>query len=72
MKHHTYEDGLKYKADYKWQEPGTVKNCPKCKHHLELIENKPNYYGKPWWCYKWQWQFSEDDFPGMECQAQEK
>ena len=72
MKHHTFEDGLKYRPDYKWPDPNTESECPQHKHHLELIENKPNYYGKPWWCYKCQWQFSEDDFPGMECQAQEK
>ena len=41
MKHHTYEDGLKYKADYKWPEPGTVKTCPKCKRPLELCEDSP-------------------------------
>ena len=52
MKHHTYEDGLKYKPDYKWPEPGTVKNCPKCKRPLELCEDSPSYYGKPWWSYK--------------------
>ena len=23
MKHHTFEDGLKYKPDYKWPKPGT-------------------------------------------------
>ena len=72
MKNHTFEDRLKYRPDYKWPDPNTERECPQHKHHLELIENKPNYYGKPWWCYKCQWQFSEDDFPGMECQAQEK
>ena len=30
MKHHTFEDGLKYRPDYQWPEPGTEKKCPKC------------------------------------------
>ena len=36
MKHHTFEDGLKYKPDYKWPKPGTEKKCPTCKRTLEL------------------------------------
>ena len=51
MKHHTFEDGLKYRPDYEWPEPGTEKKCPKCQRELELVENSPSYYGKPWWCY---------------------
>ena len=47
MKHHTFEDGLKYKPEYKWPKPGTEKKCPKCKIPLELCEDKPSYYGKP-------------------------
>ena len=31
-----------------------------------------DYYGKPWWCYKCKWQFSEEDFPNMECPSQAK
>ena len=72
MKHHTFEDGLKYKPDYKWPEPGTERKCPRCSHSIELVEDKPNYYGKPWWCSRCKWQFSEEDFPGMECPSQEK
>lgn len=72
MKHHTFEDGLKYKPDYKWPEPGTERKCPRCSHSIELVEDKPNYYGKPWWCSRCKWQFSEEDFPDMECPSQEK
>jgi len=39
MKHHTFEDGLKYRPDYEWPEPGTEKKCPKCQRELELVEN---------------------------------
>ena len=72
MKHSIYEGGLKYRPDYKWPNPGTDRKCPRFEHSLEIIEDKPNYYGKPWWCYKCQWQFSEEDFPGMKCEIQEK
>lgn len=67
-KHTTYEDGLKYRPDYKWPEAGSQRECPKCKNQLELQENLPTYYGKPWWCYDCQWQFSEDDFADKSSQ----
>ena len=38
---------------------------------LELVENSPSYYGKPWWCYKCQWQFSEEDFAKMDSSEEE-
>ena len=71
MKHHTFEDGLKYRPDYEWPETGTEKKCPKCQRELELVENNPSYYGKPWWCYKCQWQFSEEDFAKMDSSEEE-
>ena len=71
MKHHTFEEGLKYRPDYEWPEPGTEKICPKCQRELELVENSPSYYGKPWWCYKCQWQFSEEDFAKMDSSEEE-
>ena len=71
MKHHTFEEGLKYRPDYEWPEPGTDKKCPKCQRELELVENSPSYYGKPWWCYKCQWQFSEEDFAKMDSSEEE-
>ena len=71
MKHHTFEEGLKYRQDYEWPEPGTEKKCPKCQRELELVENNPSYYGKPWWCYKCQWQFSEEDFAKMDSSEEE-
>ena len=72
MKHHTFEDGLKYKPDYKWPKPGTEKKCPKCKIPLELCEDKHSYYGKPWWCYKCKWQFSEEDFEAIKSSKKSK
>ena len=71
MNHHTFEEGLKYRPDYEWPEPGTEKKCPKCQRELELVENSPSYYGKPWWCYKCQWQFSEEDFAKMDSSEEE-
>ena len=71
MKNHTFEEGLKYRPDYELPEPGTEKKCPKCQRELELVENSPSYYGKPWWCYKCQWQFSEEDFAKMDSSEEE-
>ena len=61
MQHHTFEEGLKYRPDYTWPKEGTKRDCPKCKDTLELVENNPSYYGKPWWCAPCRWQFSEED-----------
>ncbi len=59
--YHTYENGLKYKPDYKWPENGSQKDCPRCNDSLEIVKKDNAYYGKPWWCSKCQWQFSEED-----------
>ena len=71
-KHHTSEDGYKYKPDYKWPDLGTIKNCPRCNDELELIENKDSYFGKPWWCAPCQWQFSEEDLATLEEKLDDK
>ena len=71
MKHHTFEDGLKYRPDYEWPEPGTERNCPQCNKPIELVEDRPTYYGKPWWCSKCKWQFSEEDFADMKSEEEE-
>lgn len=63
--HHVFEDKLKYKPDYKWPEEGSSEDCPKCSSQMELNEEKPSYYGKPWWCYKCQWQFSVEDLEDL-------
>ncbi|MBT3300176.1 MAG: hypothetical protein HN657_02015 [Candidatus Marinimicrobia bacterium] len=59
--HHTHEKGLKYKEDYLWPALDAKRNCPKCNEALERQEDEPTYFGKPWWCGKCQWQFSEED-----------
>ena len=59
--YHTYENGLKYKPDYKWPKEGSQRDCPKCDGILEVVEKNKAYYGKPWWCFSCQWQFSEED-----------
>lgn len=64
-KHHTSEEGYKYKPDYKWPVDGSVKDCPRCKEELELVENKKTYFGKPWWCAPCQWQYSEEDLEDL-------
>lgn len=60
-KHHTSEEGYKYKPDYSWPDKGAKKDCPRCNDALELVENKDTFFGKPWWCAPCQWQFSEED-----------
>ena len=72
MKHHTFEDGLKYKPDYKWPKPGTERKCPTCKRTLELCEDSPSYYGKPWLCFKCKWQFSEEDLEEIKASKKYK
>ena len=59
--HHTPDPSLKFRPDYKWPDEGTERNCPKCKSLMQLNENNPAYYGKPWWCPKCQFQFSEEE-----------
>mgnify|MGYP003958417157 FL=1 len=61
QEHHTYENGLKYRPDYKWPEKGTERDCPRCNDSLELVDDLKTYFGKPWWCVPCQWQFSEED-----------
>ena len=38
--HHTFENGLKYKPDYKWPESGSERNCP----NLIIIWNWQKMY----------------------------
>ncbi len=47
--------------NYRWPEKDTQRNCPKCGELLQLNEQSPQYYGKPWWCGPCKWQFSEED-----------
>ena len=70
--HHTYENGLKYKPDYKWPEKDTVEICPRCNDTLELISEHKAYFGKPWWCTKCQWQFSVEDLENINSKKEKK
>ena len=70
--YHTYESGLKYKPDYEWPENNEKRNCPRCGDGLEIIEKRPTYYGKPWWCAPCQWQFSVDDLDKAELDSKEE
>ena len=72
QQYHTLEEGFKYKPDYEWPEDGCEQDCPRCGESLELIENKPSYYGKPWWCAPCQWQFSQDDLSQAEVDSKEE
>lgn len=56
-----FDDPLKFRPDYEWPEKGSERDCPKCGTGMQLVENRPEYFGKPWWCHKCKWQFSEDD-----------
>jgi hypothetical protein len=51
----------KFRSDYAWPKKGTIRHCPKDQTELQLMDNEPNYYGKPWWCATCQWQYSEED-----------
>ena len=57
----TYDPAIKFNPDYVWPKEGTERNCPKCETAMQLVDNDPTYFGKPWWCYKCKWQFSEED-----------
>lgn len=72
QEHHTFENGLKYRPDYKWPESGTERDCPRCNEYLEIIENVKTYFGKPWWCAPCQWQFSEEDLDKIETKSKAK
>lgn len=55
------DNDIKFRPDYKWPKDGSERKCPKCDNPLELQNNSPAYYGKPWWCPVCQWQYSEED-----------
>ena len=57
----TYDPAIKFKPDYVWPEEGAERNCPKCETAMQLVDNDPTYFGKPWWCPQCKWQFSEED-----------
>ena len=59
--HHTPDPALKFRPDYRWPDKGTERNCPQCESAMQLTENNPAYYGKPWWCPQCQFQFSEEE-----------
>ena len=59
--HHTPDPALKFRPDYQWPDEGTERNCPQCESVMQLNEDNPAYYGKPWWCPQCQFQFSEEE-----------
>ena len=67
--HRKPDPAIKFKPDYKWPEPGNERNCPADPTiPWQLNEDDPAYYGKPWWCFKCQFQFSEEDLTqGVNC-----
>lgn len=60
-KHRTFDPSIKFKPDYQWPQEGTHRQCPRCGIEMQLNENAETYFGKPWWCSKCQWQFSEEE-----------
>ena len=65
----SYDGGFKFKPNYKWPEKGNERNCPTDPTvPWQLNDDDPSYFGKPWWCYKCQFQFSEEDvMKGITC-----
>lgn len=61
MNKHNENSNYKFRPEYIWPEAGTEENCPKCNSSLQLLENNPAYYGKPWWCEPCQWQYSVEE-----------
>ncbi|NOZ75575.1 MAG: hypothetical protein GXO90_09435 [FCB group bacterium] len=59
-----YEDPIQFRPEYSWPDPGTAANCPHCGESMQLIDPRPEYFGKPWWCSTCQWQFSQEDLAG--------
>ncbi|MFQ6606847.1 MAG: hypothetical protein ACE5DP_04285 [Fidelibacterota bacterium] len=59
--HKTPQPEIKFSPKYEWPSEGTQRDCPRCGTSLQLMEAKPTYFGKPWWCPECQWQFSEKD-----------
>ena len=57
----TPEISVKFRPDYQWPDADAQRLCPKCETPLQLQEDVPEYYGKPWWCASCQWQYSEED-----------
>ena len=49
-----FENKLKFKPDYKWPDPEKERECPRFHHLLELADDRPTFFGKPWWCYRCQ------------------
>jgi len=65
-KHTTYDPAIKFRSDYEWPEEGTERNCPTCSTPMQLNDNVETYLGKPWWCPKCQWQYSEEDLSDQD------
>ena len=65
---HTPDPSFKFRPDYEWPKEGSERNCPRCDSSMQLNEDNPAYFGKPWWCPKCQFQFSEEDLTkGVNC-----
>ena len=68
----SYEEGFKYRPDYEWPKLDEARECPRCGDVLEIVEDKPTYYGKPFWCAPCQWQFSIEDLEKAEIDSKEE
>lgn len=65
-KYTTYDPPIKFRENYAWPEKGTLRNCPRCDTQMQLNDNDETYLGKPWWCPKCQWQFSEKELADQD------
>ncbi|MFQ6613583.1 MAG: hypothetical protein ACE5D1_01955 [Fidelibacterota bacterium] len=65
-----YENPIQFRPEYSWPEPGAEADCPRCGEQMQRVEPRPEYFGKPWWCSKCQWQFSQEDLATKEAPVQ--
>jgi ssDNA-binding Zn-finger/Zn-ribbon topoisomerase 1 len=65
-KYTIYDPAIKFRVDYQWPDESTERDCPKCNTPMQLNENEETYFGKPWWCPKCQWQFSEEELTNQD------
>ncbi len=56
-----YDPPIVFHKDYVWPDEDAHRECPKCNAEMQLVKNEKTYFGKPWWCPKCQWQFSEEE-----------
>ena len=57
----TFDSPIEFNPDYEWPNEDAELDCPKCDNPLTLNIKRIDYKGKPWWCGKCRWQFSNEE-----------